>query len=247
MEGAQPFFLPGDDRGVLLIHGFTGSPAEMGLLGESLHKEGYTVIAPRLCGHGTSVEEMANTKWPHWYSSVEDAYHMLKGICSSIAVVGLSMGGLLALKLGREYQIEKVVSLSTALFISDKRLHMLPLYRMFRDYAPKKRKKYADIPEKYTVCYDLTPLRCVGSLLELIQQVDELLPTVTSELLIMQGRQDHTVQPRSAQYIYDRVASKEKNIVWLEESGHVITIDIEREQVFTEVSKFLRNQNAKGD
>ena len=58
----------------------------------------------------------------------------------------------------------------------------------------------------------------------------------------MQGRQDHTIQPRSAQYIYDRVASKEKNIVWLEESGHVITIDIEREQVFTEVSKFLRNQ-----
>jgi carboxylesterase len=239
MEGAEPFFLPGGESGVLLIHGFTGSPAEMGLLGEFLHKEGYTVLAPRLCGHGTTVEEMANTKWPHWYSSVEDAYHILKSICSRVAVVGLSMGGLLAFKLGTEYQVDKIVSLSTPIFIADKRLDMLPVYRMFRDFVPKKRKQFADIAPRYTVGYNSTPLSSLSSLLDLIRYIDMLLSTIHVPMLIIQGRQDHTVQPRSAEYIYDKVASDDKTLVWLEKSGHIITLDIEREQVFREVAEFL--------
>lgn len=239
MEGAEPFFLPGDERGVILIHGFTGSPAEMRMLGDFLHTEGYTVLAPRLSGHGTTVEEMANTKWPHWYSTVEDAYHLLKGICSSIAVIGLSMGGLLALKLATEYQVDKVVSLSTPIFITDKRLDMLPVYRMFRDFVPKRRKSYADIAAKYSVGYTATPLSSLSSLLKFIQHVDKLLPTVQVPLLIVQSRQDHTVQPRSASYIYDMVASNEKNLLWLEKSGHLVTIDIEREKIFRKISEFL--------
>jgi len=239
MEGAEPFFLPGDERGVLLIHGFTDSPAEMRLLGDFLHKEGYTVLAPRLSGHGTTVEEMATTKWPHWYSTVEDAYHMLRTLCSNILVIGLSMGGLLGLKLASEYQVEKIVSLSTPIFITDKRLDMLPVYRMFRNFVPKKRKIYANIDPYYTVGYDATPLSSLSSLLNLIQQIEMLLPTIHTPLLVIQSRKDHTVQPRSGQYIYDMAASKEKALVWLEKSGHLVTIDIEREQIFRKISEFL--------
>lgn len=242
MEGAEPFFLPGGASGVLLIHGFTGSPAEMRLLGDFLHKEGYTVLAPRLAGHGTIVEDMANTKWPHWYSSVEDAYHILRAICNNITVIGLSMGGLLTFKLAAEYQVDRIVSLSTSIFIADKRLDMLPVYRMFRDFVPKKRKIYADIEPKYSVGYAATPLSSLSSLLDLIEHVDSLLPIIQTPLLIVQGRQDHTVQPRSAEYIYDRVASNEKTLMWLEKSGHIVTIDIEREQIFRKISEFLRNQ-----
>jgi len=242
MEGAEPFFLPGGSSGVLLIHGFTGSPAEVRLLGDFLHKEGYTVLAPRLSGHGTTVEEMANTKWPHWYSTVEDAYHLLRGICSNITVIGLSMGGLLALKLATEYQIERLVSLSTPIFIADKRLDMLPVYRMFHNFIPKKRKIYADVEPKYSVGYAATPLSSLSSLLNLIQHLDSLLPQIQAPILIVQGRQDHTVQPRSGQYIYDMVGSNEKTLIWLEKSGHLVTIDIEREQVFTKISEFLRKK-----
>lgn len=239
MEGAEPFFLPGGARGVLLIHGFTGSPAEVRLLGDFLHKEGYTVLAPRLSGHGTTVEEMADTKWPHWYRTVEDAYHILRATCSNIAVVGLSMGGLLALKLATEYQMERIVSLSTPIFIADKRLDMLPVYRMFRDFVPKKRKVYAGIEPKYSVCYNATPLSSLSSLVNLIEHVDNLLPTIYTPLLVVQGRQDHTVQPRSAEYIYDMVASNDKTLMWLEKSGHIVTIDIEREEIFRKISKFF--------
>jgi len=240
MEGAEPFFLPGGERGVLLIHGFTGSPAEVRLLGDFLHNEGYTVLAPRLSGHGTTVEDMSNTKWPHWYSSVEDAYHILRAMCNNIAVIGLSMGGLLALKLAAEYQVERIVSLSTPIFIVDKRLEMLPVYRIFRDFVPKRRKIYADIDPKYSVGYAATPLSSLSSLLHLIQQVDTLLPTIHAPLLIVQSPHDHTVQPRSAQYIYDKIASDEKTLLWLDKSGHIVTIDIEREKVFSEISEFLK-------
>jgi carboxylesterase len=239
MEGAEPFFLPGGTHGILLIHGFTGSPAEIRLLGEFLHKDGYTVLAPRLSGHGTTVEEMANTKWPHWYSSVEDAYHILKAVCSKITVIGLSMGGLLAFKVAAEYPVDKIISLSTPIFITDKRLSMLPVYQIFRKFVPKKRKKYADVDPRYKVGYEATPLNSIGSLLELIEQIQRTLPTIKEDLLIIQGRRDHTVQPRSAEYIYDHVGSLEKKIVWLEKSGHIITLDIEREEVFKQVAAFL--------
>lgn len=240
MEGAEPFFLPGGTRGVLLIHGFTGSPAEVRLLGDFLHKEGYTVLAPRLSGHGTTVEDMAKTKWPHWYSTVEDAYHILKTLCSNITVIGLSMGGLLALKLAAEYQVDRLVSLSTPIFIADKRLNMLPVYRMFRDFVPKKRKIYADIDPKYSVGYAATPLSSLTSLLQLIQHVEILLPKIHAPLLIVQGWHDHTVQPQSAQYIYDLVASVDKTLLWLEKSGHIVTIDSEHEHVFRKISEFLK-------
>lgn len=149
------------------------------------------------------------------------------------------MGGLLALKLAAEYQVDKIVSLSAPIFIADKRLDMLPIYRMFQNFMPKKRRVYADIEPKYTVGYDATPLSSLSSLLNLIQHIEILLPTIHTPLLIIQSRQDHTVQPRSGQYIYDMIASHDKTLLWLEKSGHLVTLDSEREQIYRKISEFL--------
>lgn len=240
MKGAEPFLLPGGERGVLLVHGFTGSPSEMRLLGNYLNDLGYTVLAPRLPGHGSSPEEMAKTSWPLWYSAVEDAYILLSGLCTEIDVVGLSMGGLLSLKLSLEYPVNRVASLSAPIYIADKRLPMLPLYRLIRSYASKRRRRFYDVDEIYSVCYDRTPLKCLQSLIELIKHVDQILPTVSKPTLIVQSRNDHTVRPKSARYIYDRVSSIQKQLIWLEESGHIVTLDLERDQVFEVVADFLR-------
>lgn len=238
MQGAEPFLLPGGERGVLLVHGFTGSPSEMRLLGEYLNAQGYTVLAPRLRGHGSDVEEMEKTMWVHWYNAVEDGYHILKALCREISIVGLSLGGLLALKIGAEYPVNKVVTLSAPIFIADKRLWMLPLYRMIRKYMPKKRRKYPVDPQ-YSVSYDYTPLSSLASLLELIKHADKLMPALSLPVLIIQSRTEHTVDPQSAQYIYDHVGSLDKKLIWLEKSGHIITLDIEREKVFQEITAFL--------
>lgn len=240
LEGAEPFLLPGSSKGILLIHGFTGSPAEMVLLGRSLQEKGYTVLAPRLCGHGTSPEEMASTNWRNWYHSVCDGYHLLKGLCTEISVVGLSMGGLLAIKIGMEYPVHKVVTLSAPIHIADRRIELLPeMEQAMGRYVSKRRRKIADLPDRYCVAYRQMPLASIHSLLALIRSIVEGLGTLSKPLLIIQSRSDHTVLPESGQYIYEHVASEEKELLWLAKSGHLVTLDVERERVFEKVAAFI--------
>jgi len=238
MSGADPFLLKGGPRGVLLIHGFTGTPAEMRLLGESLHEKGFTVLAVRLPGHGTDVRDMETTTWRHWYGAAIDGRQLLAGLCDEINVVGLSMGGLLALKLAAEYPVNRVAALSTPIFLTARRIPLLPLYRTFRRFIPKKRRDY-DIDPQYFVGYDSTPLACLASLLELIESVKADLPNVHCPSLLVQSRREHTVRPESATFIFERLGAITKELFWLEKSGHVITVDIERETVFAKVAGFL--------
>lgn len=244
MRGAEPYLLPGGKQGVLVVHGFTGSPGEVKLLGEYLHTKGFTILGPRLCGHGTTVAEMAKTNRHEWYSSVEDGYHLLSGLCKEIAVVGLSMGGLLSLKLASEYKVSKVVSLSTPIYIADKRVPYIKLYSLIHQYVPKKQRKYK-VPAEYLACYDQTPLRTVNEVSSLIREVQPLLPKIAVPLLVVQAKHEHTVRPESARYIYEHAGSKEKQLIWLEKSGHVVTLDIEREFVFEQVAQFLTDSSAK--
>lgn len=237
-KGAEPFLYVGGDKGVLLVHGFTGSPAEMRLLGENLHQRGYTVLGPRLPGHGTKVEDMMDIPRQQWYEAVEDGYQMLRGICREVYVVGLSMGGLLTLKLAAEHKPEKIVCLSTPLFIAHKNLHLLPLYRVFRTMVPKRRRNY-DVDPSYLVHYEHTPLKPLSRLLELIEEVKGLLHTIHVPTLLIHSRIEHTAKPESSQEIYDRVASRVKKLVWLEHSGHVVTLDKERQRVFEDIAGFL--------
>ena len=114
----------------------------------------------------------------------------------------------------------------------------MPLYRIIRSYAPKKSHKY-NVGDLRIVHYEATPLKSLSSLLEFISHVKKLLHEVTAPVLIMQSRAEHTVVPKSAQYIYDHLGSKEKHLIWLRRSGHIVTLDVEREKVFAEIGKFL--------
>ena len=100
IQGGEPFFMKGDgSSGVLLIHGFTGLPVELFLLGEHLNRAGFHILCPRLAGHGTSEEDLMHTTKDDWFNSVLDGFFILRGLCDEIYVGGNSMGGLLALKL----------------------------------------------------------------------------------------------------------------------------------------------------
>lgn len=238
MRGAEPFLLPGGDRGVLLIHGFTGAPAEMRLLGDYLHDQGYTVLGPRLAGHGTSPADMARTTWHHWYADVENGYHLLRGMCGEVSVAGLSMGALLAFKLAAEYPVAKIASVNAPIFINDRRLPLLPFYRLFRKFE-RQEKHCLAVNERYAIAYDSIPLSCLGSLLNFIRHVDRLLPLVDRPTLVVQSRRDQTVRPDSAPYIYRRLGCRDKKLVWLERSGHVATVDVEHEQVYRDIGAFF--------
>lgn len=247
IKGAEPFLFKGGKYGVILVHGFTGSPSHMRPLGQFLNRQGFTVFGPRLCGHGTSREDMAKTTWPDWYSSVEDGYHLLGTLCDYVHIVGLSLGGLLSLKLAAAYPLCGIVAINTPIFIADKRLPLLPLlplYRLFRDYIPKNRRKL-DVNPLLNISYEYTPLACLSSLLELAENTRSVLPQVYQPALIIQSRNEPAVDPQSAQYLYDKINSRDKQLLWLERSGHLATIDSEHQLVFDHIADFLGALNQK--
>ena len=242
MPGAEPFLLPGGDHGVLLLHGFTGSPAEMRPAGEYLHSLGYTVLGPLLAGHGTEPADMARTGWPQWYADAVNGYHLLGGFCRTVCVAGLSMGGILALKLAAEYPLDKIAVINAPVFFLDKRLPLLPVYRLFRAYEDK------GPPAVKTVNYQVMPLACLASLLDLIRLVKPQLPAIGVPALVIQSKNDPTVRPDSASYIYQNLGSAAKRLVWLERSGHIATLDSEHRQVFQYLDEFFATSDtAEGD
>lgn len=241
INGAEPFLLPGGSKGVLLIHGFTGSPSEMILLGNYLYRQGYTVLGVRLNGHGTTVEEMSHTDWHQWYHSACDGYHQLRGICSEISVIGLSMGGLLAMRIGRDFPVKKIVSMSAPIFIANERnLRFLPpVERSVGRYQRKNRRNLPELAKRYNVSYSQMPLVCVHQLLDVIKETKKMLPEITKPILIVQSENDHTVKVESGQYIYEHVQSEEKELLQLKLSGHLVTLDIEHDKLFEEIELFL--------
>ena len=243
IEGGESFFIKGGSSGVLLIHGFTGLPAELFLLGKFLNSQNFTVLCMRLAGHATDENDLMRTTKGDWFNSVLDGLAILRGACDKIFVVGHSMGGLLTLKLASEYDVEKIVTLAAPIFIDDGLgLKNLPP-REFCGNAciVQPRRKLNDVPQAANDVYKKTPLVSVHELIDLINDVKNLLPTVKTPILIMHGEEDHTAQPRSARFIMDNVGAKVKKIITIPNSGHLLPLDENREFVFEEVINFLRS------
>ena len=241
-SGAEPFFLPGGPDGVLLVHGFTGCPADLLLLGEYLQAQGFTVLGVRLAGHGTTAEDMSHMVWENWYDSVRDGLAVLGGACEHISVVGHSMGGLLAIKAAAEHPVEKVALLATPIYLKDKRVPFVKILRFFIRRIHTGQQTY-DVPQEYMQGYPEMPTKPIPSLLELIKLCKEdYLKKITAPTLIVQGEADHTVNPKSANYIYENLSNvpkQQKKILWLPKSRHVVTLGEEREKVFAACLEFF--------
>ena len=243
IEGGESFFMKGGSSGVLLIHGFTGLPAELFLLGQFLNREGFTVLCMRLAGHATDENNLMRTTRDDWFNSVLDGFYILRGACEKIYVVGHSMGGLLTLKLASERDVAKIVTLAAPIFIDDGLgLRNLPP-REFCGNAciVQPRRKLNDVPQAANEVYKKTPLVSVHELLDLIADVKKLLPKITAPILIMHGEDDHTAQPRSARFIMDNIGSEKKFLNTVPDSGHLLPLDENREFVFEEIANFLRS------
>jgi carboxylesterase len=240
IKGAEEFMLQGtNNKGVLLIHGYTGTPAEMRLLGDHLHQEGYTVLGVLLPGHGTKPEDLNETEWQDWYAAAEKGFKRLEECCTEVMVAGLSMGGVLAIKVAAELPVSKAAILAAPIYVQDKRVPFLPLLRHFIKYLKKRQRCYFSA-DKYNLAYNVMPVKPLGSLFALVRLCKErLLKKITVPCIVLQSKIEHTVNPESAQYIYDNISSEEKKLVWYKNSGHILTLDVERESVFKEISKFF--------
>lgn len=247
----REFYFPGNEVGCLLIHGFTGSPAEMRPLGEVLQEKGYTVLGVRLKGHAETEERMAETGYRDWIKSVEEGYEKLRKKTEKVFVMGLSMGGILALHLARHREVQGVVSLAAPIRVANLLAYLAPVLKYFMKFFPPGKEKEdntgekmiadtdRDIKSEYIVSYNRVPVNCVHDLLILMDKTRRGLPFVKVPALVVQSRKDNIVRPVSAEIIYRELGSSDKNLVWLEESGHIITADCEREKVFQEVNEFI--------
>ncbi len=240
------FFLQGGPTGVLLIHGFTGAPTEMRLLGDYLHEHGLSVSAPLLPGHGTTVEEMNRCKWTDWTGSVERAFAELRERCATVFVGGLSMGSLLTLYLAAHHpDLPGVVLYSPALKIGDRRLALTPLAKYVVRTLPKDVNGDSDLtdPEarQRLWSYDENPVAAAAELMALRREVQRLMPRVTCPLLIIHSTLDRSIHPDSARLTYELAGTPAagKQLVTLHNSGHNLGVDSEWELVAETTLQFI--------
>ncbi|MBI4868550.1 MAG: alpha/beta fold hydrolase [Candidatus Wallbacteria bacterium] len=237
----QPFRLPGGDAGILLIHGFTGSPADMRPLGEFLNARGMTVLAPLLPGHASEPAELNKVTWQEWYQTVRDSLEELRKDCGRVFASGLSMGGALALHLAAHHPLDGVATLATGLRPKDWRVPFVGFVKHVMPFDPKRGGEDIKDPNakgSFTG-YDVWPTWGVHELVRLNRHVREDLPEVDCPLLVIHAKDDHTVPVEDAQILIEESASKSKKKLVLENSYHVITLDFERERVENEVWSFI--------
>ena len=244
MKGADPVFHMGaTGRGVLLLHGFTGTPNEMKYLGKRLSDEGFSVMIPRLPGHGTTIAEMTRTTGRDWLLAAREAFIDLQSCCADVSCVGLSMGGILSLLLAREFPIKRLVLLSTPASLPGYAIYLAPLLSPFVKVLPKiDEKKGLNSLEarSYHICYNEgIPVRQAWHLHGLIRKAFAALPAVSSETLLIQSLGDEYIPPDSIHRIYERLGAARKEKIFLDISNHTITVDYEKDYVAEEIARFL--------
>jgi len=250
-SGAPFFFPPTDhssqDVGILLIHGFTASPAEIRPLGEFLSSQGFGVYGVRLKGHGTSPCDLDFRTLSQWYRSTLRGWDVLRKVCEKVVVIGFSMGGNLALMLAEEKGnvVDGLVTISTPLKIRDKNIFFAGLVHRINQlvsvlpYLDGIKRFTRGDPENPEINYQNIPISALKEFQHTMERTEEVLPEVYCPALIIQGKEDPTVDSVSAKMIYEGIASQEKKLVMVDTDRHVIILE-KGSAVHREVLQFLR-------
>jgi carboxylesterase len=227
---AAPFLFEGTNgEGVLLVHGFSGTPAHFRMMGAVLNELGYTVHAPLLAGHGTSLEDMERANREDWRTSAVEGFETVAATCSRVHAVGLSMGGLLSLGLAADGRVASVTTIDTPIKVKDRRFSLVHVAKHFKRFM-----MWSDpepVPEgeaaTYFIQYEGFPLRSASELMHLMAETRRRLGQVEVRTLVIQSKADETVQLVSVDIIVGGVAGDSK-VVWLEHSRHNALLDTER-------------------
>jgi len=238
LEG-DPFYWEAGRVGVLLIHGFTATTAEIRPLAKGLHAKGYTVSGPLLPGHGTKPEDANRYTWRDWVDMAENAYQQIATQCDYLFVGGESTGALLALYLGEGHpEITGLLTFAPAVQLKYTTFDIIRLYFLapFIPYIPKNPSKDDLLWQGYTAW----PLRGAIQLFRLQRRVNSHLQEIRRPILIVQGRLDNRVHPKAPEIIEQSVSSAVKEIHWMKNSTHCVILDREQDQVIDITLKFIQ-------
>ncbi|GAA0938478.1 alpha/beta fold hydrolase [Kribbella koreensis] len=246
---AEEFRSPGSGAnaatGVLLSHGFTGSPRSMRPFAEHLAAEGFGVAVPRLPGHGTTWQEMNNTRWQDWYAVLDNELERLRKEHDRVFVAGLSMGGCLVLRLAEQHgeDISGVILVNPSVQTDDKRLVLLPVLQRLVPSFPgiSNDIKKPGVDEG---AYSRMPLRALHSLSQLWTITRADLAKVTQPVLLFRSTVDHVVEPSSGRSILASISSRDVTETLLEDSYHVATLDNDAPRIFADSTSFIHRVTA---
>jgi carboxylesterase len=240
VPGAEPFAHDGSPVGVLLSHGFTGSPASMTPWARHLADRGHTVRVPRLPGHGTTWQEMNTTRWDDWYTTVDAALTELTDRCDRVAVCGLSMGAALAMRLAevRPDDVDALVLVNPVVGVKNWQLKLLPALKWLVPSMPGIGNDIKK-PGGDEVGYDRTPLKALASQLGGWREIRADLDKITAPLLVFRATDDHVVDATSLGLIREGVSSAVTEYVTLENSYHVATLDHDAPVIFERSAAFI--------
>ncbi|MBU2229353.1 alpha/beta fold hydrolase [Patescibacteria group bacterium] len=235
----------GGDSAVLLIHGFTGNPYSMRILGTYLADKGIDAFGVRLAGHGTAVEKLAQTDYRDWQESVRVAFNQIRIRYKHISIVGLSFGGNLAFNLTRCYPniISRIVTIGTPVLLNKPRLnrYVVPYIKRFKKYYKKEWAKEMKSDSVFMKrSYDRIPLDSYNSFIYFINNFTKKeLPHVKVPTLVIHSQDDVVIPPKSAEIIYNTLGSKEKELFWLKNSYHDPLVDEVTESLLDKIYQFL--------
>jgi carboxylesterase len=253
LRGSEPYFLPGGPVGCLCLHGLTASPQEVYWLGAYLADHGLTVHAPRLYGHGLNRHEVLRARWQDWYLSALDGYHLLRRCCNQVFVLGLSMGGLLSLLLASQEPVNGLVVMAAPLRLAASNIQQVHLLRALRLTVMKFKREGDPLDDRIrreqaargepvtgrVAYYEHTAVG-ISELLKLQARVVVALKSIQAPALLIYSKADQAVPIENADRIARGLtASAGVQVLRLQQSGHILTNDVECEQVFEAAWSFV--------
>lgn len=241
LPGSGPFYFEGNNIGVLMIHGGGGGTcADLKPLAEELHKTlGYTVYVPLLPGYGTTPEVLKNITINEWKRTIEYEIDPLNQKCKKIVVGGHSMGGVLTLIFASKYSFDGIFTISAPFGIKRLVVKFIPFFKIFIKYYPIKWHKLEKETNGKWVGYKKMSLNIATKVKVLLKEMKKVLLKIECPALLLQGRLDSDIKPNSMDEIFNRINSKNKRKIWLENNDHSILNSPDHQRIFSELIKFI--------
>ncbi|MCX5707151.1 MAG: alpha/beta hydrolase [Candidatus Omnitrophica bacterium] len=262
------FFLEGDKNLCFLIHGLTGTAKEMSAIGSRLNKEGYSVAAPLMPGHTQSLSVLKRKTWQELYAGIKESFLKYSDSYENIFVAGLSFGALLGILLAYEFpeKIKAVNCFSPTIFFdgwgTPKSRIFLPLvyptplkyYIYLKEGYPYgiknerlrsrierfyKGSDLFDYSKVHLYGYSVIPVSSMYQNRLLAKKIIPLLKKIETPIQLLQAKDDDVTSPKNSYYIYERIGSKDKQVVLFEDSYHIIIADQERDKVAEQTISFF--------
>lgn len=235
------------DMGGLLLHGFPGSPAEVRELGEYLSERGVSVLAPLLPGHGREPEALRGVHWLDWVRAAAAGLRRLQERCEWVFACGLSMGGALSIYLAAEVPVVGLAVVSPAVSVRNPLARFLPLAAHFMQWVDLGEDEDLADPSgvQRQFYYTRVPAEAAAEMYRMLRAAWRVAPYVDVPALIVQSPRDAVLHPEGAEALYQRLASEDKQLHWLERSGHNALVDVERDLIFGLIHGFIESTTQK--